>query len=133
VGEEGESGEAVEGSEDATEIVIASVVWRVEELYGIVLVRRRDGAVALADVPVDLADDLTRFDREAVVRRGYALRGVVQWALGDPSFSLDRDFGKSGLKNGAKKAELGLVRRFNSFLVGVDIGEFELSPRHRWN
>lgn len=112
---------------------IASVVWRMDKLYRIAVVRRSDAAVALFEVPDDLASELVRFDRDAVVRTGWALQSVVHGVLATAEFSCDIDFGRSGLRNGSLKAELGNLRRFNSFLLGVDIGEFELRPRYSWN
>jgi len=114
-------------------VAIASVVWRADELYRIVLVRRQDGAVALIEVPDDLVKDLARFDRPAVLKNRWSLEAVVRGHLANVAFSRDVEFGKSGLENGSAKAELGNLRRFNSFLLGVDIGEFDLKPRYLWN
>jgi hypothetical protein len=114
-------------------VAIASVVWRADELYRIVLVRRQDGAVALIEVPEDLVKDLVRFDRPAVLKNRWPLEAVVRGDLAIVEFSRDLEFGKSGLENGSAKAELGNLRRFNSFLLGVDIGEFALRPRYLWN
>lgn len=112
---------------------IASVVWRADDLYRIVLVRRQDGAVALIEVPDDLVKDLARFDRTAVLKNRWALEAVVRGHLANAVFSRDVEFGKSALENGSAKAELGNLRRFNLFLLGVDIGEFDLKPRYLWN
>lgn len=112
--------------------VVASVVWRLEELYRIILVRRSDGGLALVEVPEELQGDFVGFRRDAVVRNAIALQAAVQWALPDAKYSLEEDMGKAGLSNGATPAELGSVRRFSALAVGVDIGEYELLHRRRW-
>jgi hypothetical protein len=112
---------------------IASVVWRLEELYRIILVRRSDGAVALVDVPDELQRDFVAFNRDAVIRNATALQAVVQWGLPDAKYSRELAMGKAGLINGATPAELGSLRRFSALAMGVDIGEYELLRRKRWN
>lgn len=112
---------------------IATIAWRLEELYRIVLVRRSDGAVALIDVPEELQEELLLFSRGAVLRNGVALQAAVRWAIPDAKYSREMELGKAGLSNGATPAELGSLRRFSSLVVGVDIGEFDLPFRWRWN
>jgi hypothetical protein len=112
---------------------IATVVWRLEELYRIILVRRSDGAVALVEVPEELQRDFGSFNRNAVIRNATALQAAVQWALPDAKYSREMDMGKAGLCNGTTPAELGSLRRFSALVMGVDIGEYELLRRKRWN
>lgn len=117
---------------ESRDSVVASVVWRLEELYRIILVRRSDGGMALVEVPDELHRDFVGFRRDAVVRNGIALEAIVRWALPDAKYSLEEEMGKAGLRDGATPAELGSVRRFSALAVGVDIGEYELLHRRRW-
>lgn len=84
-------------------VAIAVVAWRADELFRIVLVRRRDGAVARFDVPDDLARALAGFDREAVVRNRWAVEAVVRGHLVNVGFSRDVDFGNSASRRGARR------------------------------
>ena len=112
---------------------VASVVWKAEKLDRIILIRRSDAWMAVVDVPQDIRADLRLFDRDAVGRKGMALTIAVMWALPDMEFLSMQAFGGRPLRDGASPAEFGAIRHFAPGMIGVDIGEFELVNRRRFN
>jgi len=112
---------------------VASVVWKAEKLDRIILIRRSDAWMAVVDVPQEIRADLLLFDRDAVGRKGMALTIAVMWALPDMEFLSMQAFGGRPLRDGASPAEFGAIRHFGPGMIGVDIGEFELVNRRRFN
>jgi hypothetical protein len=112
---------------------IASVVWKAEKLDRIVLIRRSDAWMAAVEVPQEIRADLRSFDRDAVSRKGMALSIAVLWALPDMEFLSIEGFGGRPLRDGASPAEFGAIRHFGPGTIGVDIEEFELANRRRFN
>ena len=112
---------------------VASVVWKAEKLDRIVLIRRSDARMAAVEIPQEIRADLRSFDRDAVGRKGMALSIAVLWALPDMEFLSIEAFGGRPLRDGASPAEFGAIRHFGPGMIGVDIGEFELANRRRFN
>ena len=112
---------------------VASVVWKAEKLDRIVLIRRSDAWMAAVEIPQEIRADLRSFDRDAVGRKGMALSIAVLWALPDIEFLSIEAFGGRPLRDGASPAEFGAIRHFGPGMIGVDIGEFELANRRRFN
>ncbi|WPP02772.1 hypothetical protein [Methylocella tundrae] len=112
---------------------VASVVWKAEKLDRIILIRRSDAWMAVVDVPQEIRADLRSFDRDAVGRKGMALTIAVMWALPDMEFLSMEAFGGRPLRDGASPAEFGAIRHFGPGMIGVDIGEFDLANRRRFN
>ena len=100
-----------------------------DELFGILLVRRSDGALAFVEVPEEARRNLRMFGRNAVVRSGVTLQEAVRWALPDADFQVDDEIGTPPLWDGATPAGLGSIRLFQATAFGIDIGEFELPVR----
>jgi hypothetical protein len=112
---------------------VASVVWKAEKLDRILLIRRSDAWMAAVEIPQEIRADLRSFDRDAVGRKGMALSIAVLWALPDMEFLSIAAFGGRPLRDGASPAEFGAIRHFGPGMIGVDIGEFELADRQRFN
>jgi hypothetical protein len=117
----------------SSDSAVASVVWNAEKLDRIILIRRSDAWMGVVDVPQDIRADLRLFDRDAVGRKGMALTIAVMWALPDMEFLSMQAFGGRPLRDGASPAEFGAIRHFGPGMIGVDIGEFELTNRGRLN
>jgi hypothetical protein len=113
--------------------VIASVAWRNEELYRVVLLRRSDGAVALVEIPRDVRDGMRFFDSDAVKLRAAQFFRLVDWGLRSVEFVRPSEFGREAVRDGATPAELGSIRRLARKAVGVDLGEFEVWDWRRAN
>jgi hypothetical protein len=113
--------------------VIASVAWRNEELYRVVLLRRSDGAMSLVEIPRDVRNGMRFFDSDAVKQRAVQFFRLVEWALRSAQFVLPSEFGREAMRDGATPAELGSIRRLARKAVGVDLGEFEVWDWRRAN
>jgi hypothetical protein len=111
--------------------VAASVAWPLIGFSRIVVLRRWDGAVGFLDIPKELSRDLSKFNPDQVRRYWVLLDRAVAWGLVDMTFSLEIDAEGSWSRDGARPAELGCVRRFGAWAVGVDIGEYVLPERYR--
>jgi len=121
------------GVEVVRDRAVASVVWKAEKLDRIVMVRRSDGFMSTVEIPVEIRADLRSFDREAVARHARALSLAVLWALPDMEFACVESLGRAPLRDGASPAEFGAIRHFAPRMIGIDIGEFELVDRRRFN
>jgi len=113
--------------------VIASVAWRNEELYRVVLLRRSDGAVALVEIPRDVRDGMRFFDSDAVKLRAAQFFRLVDSGLRSVEFVRPSEFEREAVRDGATPAELGSIRQLARKAVGVDLGEFEVWDWRRAN
>jgi len=106
--------------------VLASIVWKNEEPFGIVLVRRWDCTIAHGGIPIELEEELARLNKERVFFYQLQLRELVERLVKDAVFLPDATgMARCALDNGRTPAELGALRFFGSpAIVGVDIGEF---------
>jgi len=117
---------------DPPEWAVACLTWKNGILHGIIVIRRRDGAMALVEVPEDLDEVLQIFNRNLVFKYSERLSRAVEWALPDAEFAVYGDFAETALRDGETPAQLGALRSlvFEHFL-GIDLGEFRLPQVHR--
>jgi len=106
--------------------VLASVVWKNKEPFGIVLVRRWDCTIAHGGIPIELEEEFAQLNKERVFFYQLQLREFVKRLVEDAVFLPDEaGMARCALDNGRTPAELGALRFFGApAIVGVDIGEF---------